>query len=86
MLAIGLGFLLVAINLGLLPVSTFVMYAWLILVVSVLIAIACLVVFYLLASVLTGLRQFRTRREADAEVFRAAIAERAKTYRRDSNS
>ena len=84
-LAIGLGFLLVAVKLELLPVNTVLMYVWLIPVVSVLIATACLVVFYLLASVLTGLRQFRTSREQDAQVFRAAIAERARAYRHDSN-
>ncbi len=76
-LAIGLGFLLVAIKLGLLPpVRWLVAYVGLILIVFVLMATACLLVFYLLASILSGLRQFRTSREADTQVFRETIAER----------
>ncbi len=82
-LAIGLGFLLVAIKLGLLDVGTLLTYVWLPLAAFVLIAMAGLLVFYLLASVLSGLRQFRTSREADAEVFRQAIAERTEDRGQD---
>jgi len=79
-LAIGLGVLLVAIKLGiLLPVRWLVVYGELILVAFVLIAVVCLLVFYPLTSVVSGLRQLRTSREVDAQVFREVIAQRAKT-------
>jgi CBS domain containing-hemolysin-like protein len=84
-LAIGLGFLLVAVKLGLLlPVRWLVVYGELILVAFVLIAVVCLLVFYPLASVISGLRQFWTSREADAQVFRQAIAERTEDRGQDS--
>jgi hypothetical protein len=82
-LAIGLGFLLVAIELDLLQVGTLLTYVWFPLVVLVLIGMVCLLVFYLLASVLSGLRQFRTSRAADAQVFQQVIAERGKDRSQD---
>ena len=86
-LTIGVGFLLVAVKLGLLPpVLWWVGHVWLILVAFVLIVMVYLLVFYLLASVLSGLRQFRTSRAADAQIFREAIAERAKALRQDPNA
>ena len=89
-LAIGLGFLRVAIKLGLLlPVRWLVVYGELILVAFVLIAVVCLLVFYPLASVISGLRQFWTSRETDAQlqdrILREVIAERAKTRGQDPN-
>ncbi len=77
-LAIGLGFLLVTVKLGLLRVRALVEYTEMILAGGVLIALVYGVVFYLVASTIFGLRQFRTSREVDAQVFREAIAERAK--------
>jgi hypothetical protein len=82
-LAIGLGFLLVAIKLGLVEVSTLLTYIWFPLVVLILVAMVCLLVFHLLASVLSGLRQFRTSREADAQIFRQVIAGQAKDRSQD---
>ncbi len=87
-LAIGLGVLLVAVKLGLLPpVRWLVAYVGLILVVFVLIAVVCLLVFYLLTSVTCGLRQFRTSREADAQIqdktLREVITERSENQGQD---
>jgi uncharacterized protein HemY len=82
-LAIGLGFLLVAIKLGLLPIRVLIMYIELILLAFVLVSTVCLLVFYLLASVISTLRQFRTSREADARVFRQVIAERTEDQGQD---
>jgi uncharacterized protein HemY len=82
-LGIGLGFLLVAIKLGLLPIRVLIMYIELILLAFVLVSTVCLLVFYLLASVISTLRQFRTSREADARVFRQVIAERTEDQGQD---
>jgi hypothetical protein len=77
-LAIGLGFLLVADHLGLLRIGKLVGYVELTLAVFVLIAMAYLLVLALVSAA-SGLWQFRTSREVDAQIFREAIAERAKT-------
>ncbi len=82
-LAIGVGFLLVAVELGLLPIRALIVYVELILLAFVLVSMVCLLVFYLLASVISTLRQFRTSREADAQAFRQAIAERTEDQGQD---
>lgn len=86
-LALGLGLLLIADRLGFLQVRTLVIYVELTLVRFVLIAMVCLLVFYLLASVMSGLRQFRTSREANAQIqdktLREITAERTENQGRD---
>jgi hypothetical protein len=78
LLAICLGLLLVAVHFGFLRVSDLWGYLGLLLVVLALVPIVYLLVLAAVSAA-SGLGQFWTSREADAQIFREVIAERAKT-------
>jgi uncharacterized membrane protein len=82
LLAICLGLLMIAVHFGFVRVSDLWGYFGLILVVLALIPIVYLLVLAVVSAA-AGLGQFRTSRELDAQVFREAIAERARA--RDQN-
>jgi len=88
LLTLGLGLLLVAVHLGLLRIRELVGYVELILAAFALIGMAYLLVLAT-AGAASGLRQFWTSREANAQlqdrILREIIAERAKTRGRDPN-
>jgi len=84
LLAVCLGLLLVAVHFGFVRVSDLRGYFGLILVLLALIPIVYLLVL-VVGSVAAGLAQFRANRTTDAQIFREAIAERAKALRQDPN-
>jgi uncharacterized membrane protein len=84
LLALCAGLLLVAVHFGLVRVSDLQGYFGLILVILALIPIVYLLV-QSARSAASGLEQFRASRETDAQVFREALAERARTQSQDPN-
>jgi O-antigen ligase len=84
LLAACAGLLLVAVHFGFVRVSDLQGYLGLILVAFALSPIVYLLVLAV-GSIAAGLGRFRAGRTTDAQIFREAIAERARALRRDSD-